>query len=67
MAVKEKRSLLSKKELSILQAAEKYGIDLSILEGNLRLSPTERLEKLRARLAFSAQIAESRKRKVSNL
>ncbi len=64
MDFKETVSKLSSHDLAVLREAEEYGIDLSILEENLRLSPTERLEKLRARLAFSNQIAEAREKKV---
>lgn len=52
---------LSEEERAALKAAKDYGIDLSLLEENLRLTPTERLEKLRARLAFSEELAKARK------
>jgi hypothetical protein len=53
---------LSKKDQLALRKAEEFGIDLSILVENLRLTPTERLEKLRARILFSEEIARARKK-----
>jgi hypothetical protein len=50
-----------------LQKAEEFGIDLSILIENLRLTPTERLEKLRARLLFSEEIARAREKMKSGV
>ena len=64
MEVKRAVSKRSPRDLAILQEAEEYGIDLTILEENLRLTPTERLEKLRARLAFSDEIADARKKEI---
>lgn len=46
-----------------LQRARDYGIDLSLLEENLRLSPRERLEKhdLALQLALELQAVQSRR------
>ena len=45
-----------------LQRARDYGIDLSLLEENLRLSPQERMERhdLALQLALELQAAKSR-------
>ena len=48
----------------LLDEAERYGVDLSLLERNLRLSPSERLEKLQgaAELVAEVQRASARTR-----
>ncbi len=66
MSVKEREHPLSEHEKIVLQEAEEYGIDLSILEENLSLTPTQRLEKLRARLLFSDEITKTRTKKLSS-
>lgn len=51
----------------LLEEAERYGVDLSLLERNLRLSPTERLEKLQGAAELVAEVqragAQARKSK----
>lgn len=43
------------------QRAEEYGIDLSLLEDNLRLSPLERLQRHDAALRFAMKLEQAMK------
>lgn len=47
------------------QAAEEYGLDLSLICENLKLTPTERLEKLKRMVAFSEELKRAGKRKTA--
>lgn len=52
---------LSQEEL--LKEKVDFGIDITLLEENLRLTPTERLEQLVRMIAFSEELQLARERK----
>jgi len=48
---------------SAIERAKEWGIDLSLLEENLRLTPTERLEKMISFQRFVERIRAEKQRK----
>ncbi|HEY4492976.1 MAG TPA: hypothetical protein VJ521_02415 [Acidobacteriota bacterium] len=45
-----------RKKRSAIQAAEEYGLDITLLYSNLRLTPTERLEQLKRMFRFEEEL-----------
>jgi hypothetical protein len=54
--------LLDPKPGSRIAAAREYGIDLTLLVENLRLSPEERIEKLQQAMRAFAELQQTAKR-----
>jgi hypothetical protein len=52
---------------SAVQRAIEYGIDISLLENNLRLSTTERLEKLQGMMELVEEMKKAYVRRYRNL
>lgn len=46
----------ARKETPAIQAAREYGVDIDLLEANLRLSPYERLRRHNAALAIALML-----------
>jgi len=52
-----------RKKKSAIQRAKEWGIDLSLLEENLRLTPTQRLEKMISYQRFIEKVQAEKQRK----
>lgn len=52
-----------KRDEELLKYKIEFGIDITLLEENLRLSPTERLEQLRRMVEFSEELKLAKARK----
>lgn len=53
----------SSNNLQKIQELAEFGIDITLLEENLRLSPTERLEQLVRMVEFSEELRRAKARK----
>ncbi|MBS4028903.1 MAG: hypothetical protein KGZ58_09715 [Ignavibacteriales bacterium] len=52
---------------SAIQRAIEYGIDITLIESNMRLTPTQRLEKLQGMMELIEEMKKVRTRRYGNL